>query len=365
LNQGGAEKSLYKLLSNIDNAKNHSVISLLPNGYYENIFKKNLNVDTYSLYCWRGKFGYISFGFLGLAKLIKLVYKIKPDVIMGWMYHGNLVATISSFLLPKRKVIWNIRQSLYKNNREKFFTRLVINLCRYLQFRVNKIIYNSSLSKIHHENIGYKSSLGTIIYNGFDSCFLDTKIRKKIKKELQIEDSKIVIGHVARYHHMKDHANFLQAILRVLKIRNDLCIVLIGRDVNLNNKEISKEIPIDYRKYFKFLNEKNDAQFFMHSFDFLCLSSLSESFPNVIAEAMSIGIPVVSTDVGDAKYLIGDSGITVPAENPIALHEGINGLLDMGKENRINLGLEAQKRINSKFSLLSYCDNYKKIILKL
>ena len=66
--------------------------------------------------------------FQSLKNLKKILENQKPDIIQGWMYHGNIAATIGAFMLKNPKLSWNIRLSLEVFSQMKFKTRLAIKL---------------------------------------------------------------------------------------------------------------------------------------------------------------------------------------------------------------------------------------------
>ena len=67
----------------------------------------------------------------------------------------------------------------------------------------------------------------------------------------------------------------------------------------------------------------------MNAADCLCLSSRSEGMPNVVLEALASGTPVVATDVGACRDLLGaePAARLVPPESPAALAQGLEALL--------------------------------------
>jgi glycosyltransferase involved in cell wall biosynthesis len=294
-------------------------------------------------------------------RLQRHVRRLQPDAIQGWMYHGNLAASFATKVAPKRTALtWNVRQSLYDLGNEKPLTRQVIRANRALSRRPDAIIYNSRLSRSQHERFGFATDAAVIIPNGFDLTRLrpDYENSAAVRLEFGLDAEDLVIGHVARFHPMKDHATFLRAAVEVARRVPRARFLLAGRGVGPDNPVLSGIVPPDFMPRFIFTGERRDVSRLMQAMDVLCSSSWSEAFPNVLGEAMACGVPCVATDVGDSASILGETGIVVPPSDRATLTQAIIAMLDKPSKARRDLGREARSRIEARFSLDAMVAHY-------
>jgi glycosyltransferase involved in cell wall biosynthesis len=109
----------------------------------------------------------------------------------------------------------------------------------------------------------------------------------------------------------------------------------------------------------RILGYRSDIECLLPGVDVLCLSSaFGEGFPNVLGEAMACGIPCVSTDVGDARRIIEDTGLIVPGRDPASLADAMIDLIDRGPAARAALGRAARERIEKTYSLPRIVERY-------
>lgn len=297
-----------------------------------------------------------------LLKLLSVVRGFRPDFIQGWMYHGNLAASVAARFAPgKPAVAWNIRHSLYDLKAEKPVTRQVIRANRILSKGADSIIYNSRLARAQHERLGFQERRGIVIPNGFDCDRLrpDVGTGMAVRHEVGFSAAEVVIGNVARFHPMKDHASFLRAAVRVAQENPSVRFLLVGREVSPDNPALAGIVPPELLERFVFTGERSDAHRLMQAMDVLIISSAwGEAFPNVLGEAMACGVPCVATDVGDSAYIVQDAGIVVPPSDTDALVGALDAMIRKGREERRALGRAARKRVQSHFSLDSVVAQY-------
>lgn len=357
LSTGGAERALYNLLhGGLVKQFNNYVISLIDRGTMGSQIE-DLGVPVISLGLHNGRPSFSSF-----KKLRSAVRKFQPYIIQGWMYHGNLAASLACTMASRRPALaWNVRHSLYDLTYEKPMTRQVIRGNRFFSSGPNALLYNSSIARKQHEEFGFYMCNSQVIPNGIDVkkfCF-SREARQRICFELGIPLEAQIVGHVGRFHPMKDHPNFLRAAVKLAFRYPNVHFLLAGRKVSMANKGLVQMIPAQVRSRFYLLDERNDASDLMSAMD-VCTSSsfYGEGFSNVLGEAMASSVPCVATDVGDSAIIIGNTGVLVPPQDENALAAGIEKILTMPVEERRSLGVCARTRIEENYTLGSIVERY-------
>lgn len=355
LGRGGAERALFTLLtSGLQNGYENHVVALRG----EDVYSKKLRENGIQVTCLGVSSNPLSL-IAALAKLRKICREILPDCIHGWMYHANIVAVVLGLSIGCR-VLWNIRNALYDLAYERFSTRCIIVMHRYFGRYVDSIVYNSRLSQMQHQVFGIYGRSSVVIPNGFDVRLWhpSDQIKSDLRSRLDIPQDALVVGHVARFHPMKDHLTFIRAIQKLMRSSQKIFVVFIGKDVGLENPHLHEALAALPLDQVRFLGDSDAVALMMPSFDVFCLSSWSEAFPNVLGEAMACGVPCVATDVGDCGYILGDEGWVVPPRNAEALSSVLGDVLALSRADRVAKGMTGRKRIAEKFSLESTVKAY-------
>jgi glycosyltransferase involved in cell wall biosynthesis len=285
--------------------------------------------------------------------------ELRPDLVQGWLLQGNLAATVGTSLgrlhIP---VLWNVRWTLYDVGSERVTTQALLRISGRLARHPIRIIFNSHVAAFQHAGIGYPPTRARVIPNGFDIQHFrpDPAARIDVRRELDIPADAEVMGMVARYHPMKDHAMSLRAAARVVERRPKAMFVYAGRGVDDGNEELLRLVQtLGLAGRVRLLGELYDVARLYPSFDVYWMSSvargIAEGFPNVVAEAMACGVPCVATDIGDAASIIGQSGRLVQSRDWRAFGDATADLLDAGPVMLKRLSNEARERIERNFSM--------------
>lgn len=349
LTTGGAEMMLYQLLSRINRERfKPVVVSLMDRGTLgDSIEALRIPVHTIGMKPGKPTLG-------DIWRFIHTVRQSSPDLIQGWMYHGNLAAQLASFFsFPKIPVFWDIQCSSLPF--EKITTEWVIKLGAAVSKFPSQIIFVSLLSKVQHESLGFYSENSCVIPNGIDTSRFIPSLEAKltIRRELGLPETSFLIGLICRYHPMKDHANFFQAAALIIKDYPDIQFILAGTGVEQNNHTLYQLIQeLELVNHIHLLGERKDMPCLTAALDIACsASAYGEGCPLIVEEAMSCGVPCVVTDVGDSGWIVGDTGRVVPPKDSQALANAWKELIALDSQDREILGKAARSRISECFSL--------------
>jgi glycosyltransferase involved in cell wall biosynthesis len=358
LSTGGAETMLLKLLSALPRSEFLPVVvSLLDRGTIGPRIEA-LGVPVYSLELrrpWRAP--------RGLLSLRALCRQTDPDLLVGWMYHGNLLATLVQATMARRAaVVWSIRQSLYGLTLERRLTALLIRAGGWLSRRPAAVIYNSTRAAAQHRIAGYRSRRDIVIPNGFDCEAYRPRAEERVRLRERIgagPDSHVV-GLIARVHPMKGHGLFLEAAAHLVASGLDVHFICAGRGADTGNAELTAAIgKLGLKDRVHLLGEERDVARLMAGLDLLCSASTSgEGFPNVIGEAMACGVPCAVTDVGDSASVVGETGAVVPPGNAVALAQACGRLLRESGDAKTRRSAAARNRTMEQYSLSRSAGRY-------
>jgi glycosyltransferase involved in cell wall biosynthesis len=352
LDVGGAELNLLRLLKFMDRDafENHVACMTQPGTTAHKM--EQIGIPVHSLKMKKGVPDPRA-----LLRLRFLSGLIMPDVIQCWMYHANLIGLT---LLKPRTTLWNIRCS---DMDLSFYTRgyrWSVKTGAVLSRIPEAVIVNSHAGRRAHEELGYRPKRWVVIPNGFDTdVFMpDPNTRAEIRAELNIPENTLVIGLIGRFDPMKDHGTFFQASKLFLKSNPRTHFILAGKDVTQENPRIALT---DNTEQFHLLGEREDVEHILASLDIATSSSISEGFPNVLAEAMACGVPCVATDAGDSRLLIGDTGIVTGKSSPRDLCDAWELMARLRPDARREMGLKARSRIMQSFTMKQATGSYESL----
>lgn len=135
-----------------------------------------------------------------------------------------------------------------------------------------------------------------IMKNAIDTHLFkfDNSIRAQKRKELGIED-KLVVGIVGRLSEQKNYPFLFRVYEEVLKLRQDVVLVVIGRGLEEDKiKALAKSMGIYER--IMFLGIRDDVPQLLNALDVFVLPSLYEGLPVVLVEAQANGLPEIVAD---------------------------------------------------------------------
>jgi glycosyltransferase involved in cell wall biosynthesis len=193
----------------------------------------------------------------------------------------------------------------------------------------------------------------SVVANGIDTREFapDSKRRSACAAQMEAGESFVWLA-AGRIVPAKDYPNLLRAFAQVRATGLDPQLWIAG-DASpseaANMKAFTAELGLS--PAVRWLGLRRDISGLLDAADGFVLSSAWEGMPLAIGEAMAMEKPIVATDVGGVRELVGNAGTLVPARDPTALAYAMLAVMRTTACDRQSLGRAARERIVRDFSM--------------
>jgi glycosyltransferase involved in cell wall biosynthesis len=261
-----------------------------------------------------------------LARLRRLFVDERPDLVYAFLPTQTTLAALMLPARPQAKLVFGLRAGGMQLDRYDALSALTYRSEAWLARRADLVIANARAVRADAVARGLPEDRIAVVPNGIDTDTMrpDPAAGRAQRNAWRIASDAFVIGCVARLDPMKEHPTFLRAAAEFARQNADARFVCVGDGAAGYRDELealARSLGLGDRLLWA--GEHGDMHAAYNAFDIATLSSaFGEGFPNVVGEAMACGVPVVGTDVGDVRPIVGELGEAVLPGRPELLCAG-------------------------------------------
>jgi glycosyltransferase involved in cell wall biosynthesis len=292
-----------------------------------------------------------------LARFAQIVRAVRPDLIHAHSSKAGAVARIGRLLHPRVPVLYTPHGYAFAGFFEHETERRAYREAeRVLALLASGVVAVCEAEARLAASVGSRRRI-RVVHNG-----IGTPPNRPVDPRVQeIARRGPVICTLTQLRPGKGIETLIDALPAVLA-RHPRVQVVIAGDGPLRDSLLTQALERGVARAINFLGEHGDPIAVLRGADVFLLTSWAESFPYVILEAMAVGLPVVSSDVGGIPEAItnGESGLLVPARNAPATARALNELLDRD-DLRARLGATAQRVVQGRFNREAMVDGMARV----
>lgn len=284
-------------------------------------------------------------------QLASFLRREKIDILQTHLYEASLVGMIAAkFARTPIRIL--TRHHLDQNH--QIGNRMSLAIDRWEARTVDEIVVLSNAVKDFMTSVeGINADKITVIHQGFDfDTFSATNDdAQRIRREFGLKDRDFVIATIGNFTSTKGHRFLISAAKGLLEQIPDLKLMFIGDggDIDsvrnqIDNAHLNEKVI--------FAGFRSDVNACMKAANLVVHPSLSEAFCQVLIETMSVGTPIISTDVGGAKEVITDgvNGILIPPADVEAIKSAILYLYK-NRDDAKKIALAGQQSVRNTFTV--------------
>lgn len=297
---------------------------------------------------------------MGWRRARRFIRDFQPDVVHSHNFHANLLARLLQFGGPvststgAESAVISTVHNVYEGG---WMRMLAYRLTDGWSDRTVAVSQAAAKRFVRLKAVSREKCL--VRANGIDSReFLPDAERRTTTRRAMEAGSAFIWLSAARVTPAKDFPNLLRAFALVRKEASDAELWIAGACLNAKETAITRANVSDRVRW---LGLRRDMPALMDTADGFVLASAWEGMPLVLGEAMAMEKPVVATDVGGVRELVGDCGAIVPAKDSEALAAAMLKTMQLSREVDAQIGREVRERIVREFSIDAVADWWEKL----
>lgn len=273
------------------------------------------------------------------ADLIKVIYKIKPDVVLSSLFFSNTVFRVLKILFGYRVI--TIEQNTYTDKTKVKI--LVDKMLSYITYRI--VAVSKAVADFTAKQGKISRSKFLVIFNCINleeiNTFKKQYDKVSLRKELGFRVDDRVVINVARLVKQKNHDLLIHSFHEFCKKKNNYKLLILGGgslEGELN--QLIKDLGVEDRVFMMGL--RRDVYKYYILSDFFISTSHIEGLSVAYLEAMAFGLPLLVTKTGGTDDIIveGRNGYFIEEET---VEDVVSGLIKMSNVDLQRMGSEASE----------------------
>lgn len=289
----------------------------------------------------------------GMAQGRRFLLEFGPDLLHSHSFHANIAARLLKGLAPPQVV------STIHNVYEGGWPRMMAyRLTDWLSRRTTAVSTAAAERFVRLKAVSRHKC--TVVTNGIDTGEFgpDADRRGRMRAQMRAEMDFIWLA-AGRIVPAKDFPNLLRAFAQVRAVRPEVQLWIAGEAAGAEAKRVAELAAMESGSdRVHWLGLRRDMPALLDGADGFVLASAWEGMPLALGEAMAMEKPVVATDVGGVRELVGDAGVIVPPRDSDALARAMLDTMRATAVDRYTLGRAARARIENSFSMDARADEW-------
>lgn len=346
---GGLETIVANFMHDTKDTYNHVIVTL--NGYSSE-FIDSLNVE-FEIYDIAKKPGHDLASFLRAWRIIK---RVKPDIVHSYNLAAFEYQVVAWLLRVKKRVHAEHGRDVNDpdgSNVKYQYLRKILTMFVHKVFAVSDDLYRWLIKTVKLPI--YKVEL---VLNGVDTNKFLPSEAHKLASDSETPNNYFVFGHVARLQGIKNQKNLITAFIKASEdddsFKKNTMLSIVG------DGPLRKELEslADGNHQISFNGTRHDMDKVYKEFSCFVLSSDAEGIPMTMLEAMSSGLPVLSTRVGGIpEVTTNDFSILVDKQDANKLAAGMLQMFKRRTEIK-NMGMTAREHVINCYSQSAMVKSY-------